>query len=325
MLDISYHDDRLPIVSAPELAHDPSWLPAHRDRLRSVAYERGAVLIRGLAVADAGQAAEASRHLLDELLIEREPFAPRRSLPGGVYTSTEWPADQPMCMHHELSYGREMPGMLVFSCLVAPTRGGSIALADAAAVLRDLPAHLVEQFVRVGWELRRNHNDVIGVPWPEAFGSSDPADVERYCRDNDIEWQWTADGGLQTRRRRPAVLDHPVTGVRVWCNQIAFLNEWTMDPAVRDYLTMAFGVDGLPYLTRFGDEKPIDRATVELINEVYARHTVREPWRAGDVLLVDNIRTAHSREPYEGEREIVVAMGDPVAVTSGDQSKLSVR
>jgi hypothetical protein len=24
------------------------------------------------------------------------------------------------------------------------------------------------------------------------------------------------------------------------------------------------------------------------------------------------VRTAHSREPFEGEREVVVAMGDPV-------------
>ena len=26
--------------------------------------------------------------------------------------------------------------------------------------------------------------------------------------------------------------------------------------------------------------------------------------------LVDNIRTAHSREPYEGQREVLVAMSD---------------
>ena len=29
-------------------------------------------------------------------------------------------------------------------------------------------------------------------------------------------------------------------------------------------------------------------------------------------MLVDNIRTAHSREPYEGPREVLVAMADPV-------------
>jgi len=47
---------------------------------------------------------------------------------------------------------------------------------------------------------------------------------------------------------------------------------------------------------------------------VYARHTVREPWQPGDVLVVDNLRMAHSREPYEGRREVVVAFGAPVSV-----------
>ncbi|MEV1053678.1 TauD/TfdA family dioxygenase, partial [Streptomyces sp. NPDC049887] len=37
----------------------------------------------------------------------------------------------------------------------------------------------------------------------------------------------------------------------------------------------------------------------------------REPWQPGDLMLVDNIRTAHSREPYDGPREILVGMAAP--------------
>ncbi|MBO0833500.1 MAG: TauD/TfdA family dioxygenase, partial [Actinobacteria bacterium] len=33
---------------------------------------------------------------------------------------------------------------------------------------------------------------------------------------------------------------------------------------------------------------------------------------AGDLMLVDNIRTAHSRDPFEGPREVMVAMANPV-------------
>jgi hypothetical protein len=33
-------------------------------------------------------------------------------------------------------------------------------------------------------------------------------------------------------------------------------------------------------------------------------------------MVVDNIRTAHSREPYEGEREVLVAMADPIRVST---------
>jgi hypothetical protein len=42
---------------------------------------------------------------------------------------------------------------------------------------------------------------------------------------------------------------------------------------------------------------------------------VGEPWQIGDVLVVDNLRMAHSREPYEGAREIVALLGDPVRLS----------
>ena len=61
-----------------------------------------------------------------------------------------------------------------------------------------------------------------------------------------------------------------------------------------------YGADGLPFNTRFGNGDPIGEDVVELLNEVYEANTAREPWQAGDLLLVDNIRTAHSREAYEG-------------------------
>jgi len=178
-------------------------------------------------------------------------------------------------------------------------------------VLGDLPPELVDRFVRHGWELRRVHNEVVGLPWTVAFGTEDAAAVARYCRDNDIECRW-ADGGLRTIRTRPAVARHPMTGERVWFNQVAFLNGWTMEPAVREYLTFEFGPDGLPFDTRYGDGEPLDKSTVDLINDVYAAHTIREPWQAGDLLLVDNLRMAHSREPYQGQREILVGLGQPL-------------
>lgn len=33
---------------------------------------------------------------------------------------------------------------------------------------------------------------------------------------------------------------------------------------------------------------------------------------AGDLLIIDDIRCAHSREPYDGPREVVAALAEPV-------------
>jgi hypothetical protein len=223
-------------------------------------------------------------------------------------------------MHHEISYGLEFPGLLLFACLEAPGSGGATALADASAVLRALPRELVSRFEREGWLLTRSYHEDIGASVEEAFGTDDRAAVERYCRRHAIECAWQSDGSLHTRQRRGAVLRHPAAGLPCWFNQIAFLNEWTMEPEVHEYLVDVYGADGLPFNTRFGDGDPIDADVVRAINEVYDAHTVREPWQDGDLLLVDNIRTAHSREPFEGPREVLAALGDPVLRTDGEVS-----
>lgn len=282
------------------------------DDLDAALRRDGAVVVRGLGIERPADVGRVARSLARRLMTEREGFAPRDVYDDQVYSSSKWPANQPMCMHHELSYAAEAPSLLVFGCLAAPDTGGETAVADGQAVLRALPDDLVARFAREGWRLVRNYHDSVGVGWAEAFGTSDRAEVERYCADNAIDVEWRTDNGLRTSQVRPAVVTHPVTGERCWFNQIAFLNELTMDPDVREYLSLVLGPDGLPFTTRYANGDPIDADVIDTINAVYHEHTRSRPWQRGEVLLVDNIRTAHSREPYQGPREIAVAMGDPV-------------
>jgi alpha-ketoglutarate-dependent taurine dioxygenase len=302
-----------PALLRVDATTDPvGWATGHRGALRSTVTEHGVVLVRGLDLNDRTAAGAVFRALAGDLMTEKEAFAPRHRHPDGTYSSTKWPANQPMCMHHELSYTLEFPGLLLFACLTAPAAGGATGVADGSAVLDALPAGLAERFEREGWLLTRSYNDEIGKSWAEAFGTGDRDAVERYCRANAIELEWRPDGELRTRQRRSAVVRHPVTGRRCWFNQIAFLNEWTLAPEVHEYLVDVYGSDGLPFNTRFGNGDPIGEDVVQLLNEVYEARTASEPWQAGDLLLVDNVRTAHSREPYEGPREVLVAMAGPV-------------
>lgn len=203
---------------------------------------------------------------------------------------------------------------MLFACLTAAASGGATPVADSPTVLDALPNDLVERFEQAGWILIRNYNEDIGASLADAFGTDDRRAIERYCRANAIDFEWQPDGALRTRQRRSAVVRHPLAERRCWFNQIAFLNEWTLDPELREYLVDVYGVDGLPFNTRFGNGDPIGAEIVQTINETYEAHTVRQRWAAGDLLLVDNIRTAHAREPFEGAREVVVALADPVHV-----------
>ncbi|MFF3326485.1 TauD/TfdA family dioxygenase [Streptomyces sp. NPDC002889] len=312
LLEVDLHPGKPPILHTGTPHDAPAWAAGHRHALRTLVTEHGALLIRGLGLRDADRAAAVLHHLAPDLTTDREAFAPRRTYTPGVYSSSQWPPNQPMCMHHELSYALQPPGLMLFACLSAPTTGGATAIADAATVLDALPTELVHRFEREGWLLTRTYNDEIGAPCAEAFGTEDRAAIEDYCRTHAIDFAWQPDNSLRTRQRRPAVTAHPVTGRRCWFNQIAFLNEWTIEPEIREYLIDVHGADALPFNTRFGGGDPIGPDIIQLLGDTYTAHTVRESWQAGDLMLVDNVRTAHSREAFQGPREVLVAMAEPL-------------
>ncbi|MEU2715878.1 TauD/TfdA family dioxygenase [Streptomyces sp. NPDC007205] len=316
-LDAELRPDRPALLCVDVPGDAPSWAAEHREALRAQVTEHGALVVRGLGLRDTDAVGAVFASLAGDLITEREAFAPREAHGPGLYSSTPWPDNQPMCMHHELSYRLQVPGLMLFACLTAPEQGGATGVADAEQVLAALPTGLAERFEREGWLLTRSYNDEIGASLEESFGTSDRAGIERYCRANGIDFTWLADGSLHTEQRRAAVVRHPVTGRRCWFNQIAFLNEWTLAPEVREYLVDVYGPDGLPFNTRYGDGSPIGEDVVELLNSTYEAHTRREPWQAGDLLLVDNIRTAHSREPFSGERQVLVGMGEPLRLADG--------
>jgi alpha-ketoglutarate-dependent taurine dioxygenase len=315
LLTVDLQPGKPPLLRVEATSDAAHWAAEHRGALRALVTEHGSLVVRGLGLRDVAETGAAFRQL-GALLTEKEAFTPRQRYGEGVYSASKWPPNQAMCMHHELSYALQPPGLMLFACLVAPaSERGATPVADAPPVLDALPADLVERFERVGWLLVRNYNEDIGASVAEAFGTDDRRAVESYCRAQAIRFEWQDGGrGLRTWQRRSAVVRHPLTGRRCWFNQIAFLNEWTIAPEVREYLVDVYGEDGLPFNTRFGNGDPIGADVVQTINEAYDTHTAREPWQAGDLLLVDNIRTAHAREAFEGRREVVVALADAVRV-----------
>src|SRR5947209_16591254 len=299
LLNVDVRPGKPPMLRIDATDDAPRWAAEHRDALRAAVVDHGSLLVRGLRLRDVAET-EAVFRRLGSLMTEKEAFAARWSYSYGVYSSSKWPPNQQMCMHHELSYRLEFPSVMLFACLIAPAEGGATPVADSAAVLQALPSELIERFERVGWLLIRNYNDEIGSSIEEAFGTADHGTVESYCRNNAIQFEWQPDGRLRTWQRRSAVVHHPRTGQRCWFNQIAFLNEWTIDPEVREYLVDIYGADGLPFNTRFGNGDAIGADVVQLINDAYEANAARERWQGGDLMLVDNVRTAHGREPFEG-------------------------
>jgi alpha-ketoglutarate-dependent taurine dioxygenase len=290
-------------ASAPEGAATlHAWLMEHR-----------AVLFRGFAVRSV---ADFERFVLatsdGKLLEYKDRTTPRTSEGNRIYTATVHPADQRINPHNEGTYWVRWPAKLYFCCLKAPSRGGETPLTDVRRVYQRLDPEVRARFEDKQFMLVRNYNDGFGLPWQEVFQTEDSAEVERFCAANSIELEWKPGGRLRTRQVRPAVRVHPRTGEKVWFNHAAFYHHTTLEPGMRAALVAEFGEDGLPYNTYYGDGSPIDPADAAHVRAAYAAEQTMFPWREGDVLLLDNMSVAHAREPYEGERLVLVSMTDAI-------------
>jgi alpha-ketoglutarate-dependent taurine dioxygenase len=164
----------------------------------------------------------------------------------------------------------------------------------------------------------RNFTPGIDVNWQQFFRSADKNEVERYCKQVGIESEWKGDDGLQTRTVCPAIAIHPKTNEMVFFNQIQAHHVSCLDPAVRQSLQTIFADEDMPRNVRFGDGSQIDDEIVDHIRSLYKEASISFAWQKGDILLLDNMLTAHGRNPFTGQRKIVVAMGEMI---SDDQTQ----
>ena len=66
----------------------------------------------------------------------------------------------------------------------------------------------------------------------------------------------------------------------------------------------------LPRNAYYGDGSPIEAEVLDTIRAAYREETRAFAWERGDVLMLDNFISVHGREPYTGERKVLVAMTD---------------
>jgi alpha-ketoglutarate-dependent taurine dioxygenase len=284
------------------------WLQSRRQSLLSRLEREGIILLRRLSIISSGQFATLAAALFgDQLLAYSNRSTPRTELKGNVYTSTEYPREEVIPQHNENAYSHEWPMKVAFLCLVASTSGGATPVADSRSVYRRIPKRIREKFERKGVAYVRNYGDA-GLPWREVFQVQTRAEVESYCQQHGIQFQWLEDERLRTRQVCPAVAVHPYTGDKLWFNQAHLFHVSNHLPANRDALLETFGEEGLPRHAYYGDGEPLEADVLEEIRAAYEQETLSFPWCNGDLLLLDNMLYSHGRQAYEGPRKVLVAM-----------------
>jgi alpha-ketoglutarate-dependent taurine dioxygenase len=288
-------------------------LRSDRAGIRDGLTRHGAVLLRGFDVGGAAGLASAVRAFSGEPLTYTEQSSPRSVIEGNVYTSTEYPAAAEIPLHNEMSYQAVWPLTLYFHCVEPPSTQGATPLASIREVYDRIDPSVRSEFEQRRWMSVRTYGEDVGVRWRTAFGTDDRSAVERSCAAGGLTVEWLPDDGLRTRAVREAVHRHPVTGLPVWFNHVVIFHESSLPPDVRAGLLELYGREGLPQNSYYGDGGLIDDEVVVHLRDCYRASSTRFDYRKDDVLLVDNMATAHGREPFTGPRRIAVAMGDASA------------
>jgi hypothetical protein len=285
-------------------------------------------------VRDTGLRCETAAGLPDSVL-EKLGFGPGEQFRWGGFTSgrtarrelnktlratDDYPSDRWLLPHNEILYQRQMPRwLLFFSARTLDPVGGGRTFAHDAARLEDciracgaagvaLLDVLREEglLIEMGFLDARHPDKATNYfrSWQDRFDTDDRGLALTRCQEatDQFDHCWwleePTDGAptytLMTRIRVPAFQRDPDTG-----ESYLFFPRIALDgPAVNN------GHRRFPR----GSGTPFSPEEVDILLDAFLATREGISWQEGHLLLLDNIRCGHSREPFVGHRELGVAM-----------------
>jgi alpha-ketoglutarate-dependent taurine dioxygenase len=288
-----------------------AWVFSNREMIESQLRIDGAVLLRGFDVSTE----KAFKDVIDVCcggpLFYSYRSTPRTTVGPGIYTATEYPAGLSIPMHNENAYQRDWPLLLFFYCVYPADRGGQTPLADTVNVTNRIDPSVRRKFLEKKVKYIRNYVNGVDLSWQTVFQTESPAEVEQYCRANDIKYEWLPNSTLRTSQVCQSFAKDPRTGKSIWFNQAHLFHPSSLDERTREVLLRTFEEQDLPRNATYGDGSPIEASALNDIRQAFEREKILFEWEAGDLLIVNNMRVSHGRTPYQGKRRVLAAMGQP--------------
>jgi hypothetical protein len=242
-----------------------------------------------------------------------------------------YPPHLELLANNEVQYQRHFPRYILFFCHKSERLGGRTFLHDAKKVeehIRQqgalgsrLLTKLLEQpaVFKVGYLCQhstlKKHNYFMS--WQERFGTHQIDEALAHARTLDAE----VDSAWLKEEQHPCAV-HSANTCPTLMTQITLPN-FVFDPITKqNYLRFPrMAMTPPEIINGYRSYEFIDGSTLSeeeqgLLKEVY--RTTREgiQWNKGDFLLFDNIRYGHSREPFQGERTILVGMAKEYRLTN---------
>ncbi|GEK07756.1 non-ribosomal peptide synthetase [Pseudoalteromonas peptidolytica] len=293
-----------------------NWINSNKAIVDSYYSRYGAILFRNFNVGSVENFSSIANLLISDLVEDNGEHNPVDGH-ATVQTPVQYSSEHHLLWHNENTFNSTWPSRIMFGCQVAALEGGETPLVDTNAVYQALPVEVVEKFKQHGVMYVRNYSrtDDVGLGWESVFCTTDKAIVERKCKEQNIRFEWLEKDKLRTYAVRPAF----VTDQENKCYWVAQIQHWhfsCLDDNTRQSIATVYSESEYPRNCYFGNGDKIEDGFVSDLLALYKKLESSFAWQDGDALLVDNVMMAHGRNPYKGDRKLLVSMGNLITFES---------
>lgn len=305
----------------PDVPATVAWAEAHREQLDALILEHGGIVLRGFPLKDASDF-----NALVHIFPMYKPgyvggMSPRKQVQGDVLESTRLDKNFKIQLHSEMAYMKKYPPRIAFFCRQAATIGGETIIGKMSEFMKRFPADLAEKIQAHDYHVVRNyapagntkdaaevlHGDQIG--WDEAFYADTREEVEARCRELGMIPSWNEDGSLTLVEVTKPFTVHPKTGERFYRANLHVNNAYD-DGGLAEIQAKIRASQKRPTGHYLSNGEMLSREESNKIVSLFEEIELAWQWQDGDVMILDNLQVVHGRNPFDGPREVMVALLD---------------
>lgn len=282
----------------------------NRDFIFKKVHNTGAVLLRGFNL----KTAEDFRKVVTILQPELQNYiggdSPRSKVTNNIYTSTNYPPEEIISMHHEKSFSNSYPKLIYFFCEIEPNIGGETPIADGREIYKKMPSDIIEKFEKrkLKYIMNMHSGDGFGKSWKDVFEISSKIELEKLLNELKIKFKWKENGLLRVEEIVNPIIIHPENGDKIFFSQADQWHPSNLDENVLADMKGIMPEEDFYHNCRYGDDSEISFEDLNRIKEIVNKERVFFKWKRGDLLILDNLISMHGRNSFSGPRRILVAM-----------------
>lgn len=240
--------------------------------------------------------------------------APRSKIQGNIYTSNDSPPLEPIPMHHEMAQSNNPPAYIFFYCNLPSKSGGETPIMDSRVLIQYIKGKYPEEYRKLcnGIYYNRampkvtNPLSPIGRSWKDTFEVDTKEELELFLQKSNMRYKWITNDNIRVQTPLKKAISKDVrSGLDLFSNAIIAARMGWIDK-----------LNDPSKSIQYSDGTYVDKEFVDDLNDFIDQEKVTFEWQQGDVLMIDNTITMHSRNPFTPPRKILATIRGNTAVPS---------